>query len=208
MLGNLRMRMVTTFYRRAWLFGRDLEQPITGAQPRLPVRVAILEEAELDDYLAFRRDERRTAIEARIARGHLCFAAWHESRIVHAAWAAPGAVRVPYLQRELVLAPDECLVYDSCTAPAFRRSGAARARMMELFAYWRARGFRRCYAVLARENLTGERTLRAGGYRPVGRYLSIRLPGVGSWCRGWPEPGAKLPALRNSPATRGFACVI
>jgi GNAT superfamily N-acetyltransferase len=108
--------------------------------------------------------------------------AWVAGRLVHAAWIATGRAHIAYLRRDLVLAPTELFVYDSFTLPAWRGSGIARGRMLHVFAGYRQRGYRRCFALAAAENHAGRQAMVSAGYRALQDYVSVRL---GPWDRCW-----------------------
>lgn len=193
---ELRMRVVTTFYRRATLMARDLT-PAPGAgdvQPPSPARIARLSPADIDAYLRLRPRATRAAVEARMAHGDVAVAAWVDGRIAHAAWVATGRTHIPYLGCDLALDAGEMLVHDSFTDPAHRHAGLARARMTWVFREWARLGFRRCFAVVAEENAVGRRAMERAGYREVGRYACVRL-GAWSRCRQVNAKGAAVPPL-------------
>ena len=193
---ELRMRVVTTFRRRATLMVRDLSaaDDAPAASHARIARIARLDPADIDAYLRLRPRATRAGIEARIARGDVAVAAWVDGRIAHAAWVATGRTHIPYLGCDLVLDAGEMLVHDSFTDPAHRHAGLAHARMMWVFREWARLGFRRCFAVVAEENEVGRRAMASAGYREVGRYVCVRL-GPWSRCRQVTEQGATLPRL-------------
>jgi GNAT superfamily N-acetyltransferase len=191
-LSDLRMRLVTTFYRRATLMVRDLGETDT-APAHVAARMATISMGELDSYLEFRPRADRRVIERRLEKGDEGVVAWVDAQIVHAAWIATGRSYVAYLDRDLLLAPDELLVYDSFTIPELRGSGIARARMAHVFAEYARRGYRRCFAIVAVENSVGAHTMQSGGYRKTGRFSCLRL---GPWSRCWQSSTSdRVPAL-------------
>lgn len=187
------MRLVTSFYRRGILMVRELAGE-EAAAPNASARLAPLLPADFEAYRRFRPRTERAHLEARYGKGHEAVAAWVDERIVHAAWVAMGRGPVPYLGGELVLRPDELLVYDSFTLPAFRGRGISRARMSYVFGRYRERGYRRCLAVVALENRRGRRALDAGGYQSAGRYSCIRV-GPWYWCWNAHSGHTRLPEL-------------
>lgn len=192
-LTDLRMRVVTTVYRRVVLMARALVA-IDGPSAPADARVALLGEGDIDAYTRFRPDAGASQVERRLERGHRAYLVWVDDRIVHAAWVATGRVPVLYLGRDILLAPDELFVYDSFTHNEFRGTGRARARMERVFADYTHHGYRRCLAIVAAENVVGRLAMESGGYRRAGAYRCLRL-GHRHAC--WPQPlnGQPLPAL-------------
>jgi GNAT superfamily N-acetyltransferase len=175
------MRISTTFYRRATLMVRDLAS-VEPNSPQGPARIAQLRREDLGAYGQFRPETPVAQLERRLARGDAAFVAWVGNRIVHAAWVAAGRAYVAYQHRDLLLQPDELLMYDSYTLPEYRESGIARARMMHVFREYGARGYRRFVGVVAEENVIGRHAIESTGYRAAARYACVRL---GGWSRCW-----------------------
>lgn len=194
--GSLWMRFVTSFYRRAVLMVRELDA-LENVTPPMPGRIALMSRGEIDAYRRFRPGAGAADLEVRLARGDVAVVAWLDDRIGHAAWVATGRAYVSYLGRDLLLKPDELLVYDSHTLPDLRESGIAKARMDFVFREYRTRGYRRCFAIVAMENVIGRRAVEAGGYHAVARYHRLRL---GPLDRCWPAAGSDptIPRLGDS----------
>jgi GNAT superfamily N-acetyltransferase len=178
---SLATRIVTTFVRRATLMVRHLDEGST-ALPDCGATFAALGDDDLSRYVEFRPGASVASLRARFARGDAAVGAWVEGRLVHAAWIATGRAYIAYLRRDLVLGPDELLVYDSFTLPDSRGSGIARARMLHVFDEYGRRGYRRCFALAAAENQAGRQAMASAGYRPAQDYICLRL---GPWDRCW-----------------------
>lgn len=164
--------------------------------PGVNVSIEPLIPAQLPDLFVFRPDLERAQIEERIALGHLCFAAWHEGRIVHAGWAATGWAHVPYIHSDVVLGQDEFYIYDSYTLAAFRRSNLVIARSEAMHAHFRSLGFRKSYGVVALINRGGLAVLGPAGCREIGMYGCVRLgPLYHAWA--YPSSTEPLPRLRR-----------
>ena len=195
-LDTLKMKVVTTFYRRVIVLAFPLDAPFrSAAPPRLPVDLCILTEAELDAYLAFRPDQSRAHIRARLERGDRCFVCRHEGRIVDAGWAATGRVPVPYLHRDLVLPSGDVYVYDAHTLPECEGRGLYVARNAFCARHYQDLGFRRCLAVVAVENKVPLAVLRRNGARPVGGYTCLRCFGFSRVTGRAAEGSGPLPIL-------------
>jgi hypothetical protein len=145
----------------------------------------VLAPDETDAYLAFRPEQSGAEIRTRLSRGYRCFAAWHDQRIVHAAWGATQRAPIDYLSHEIELSPDEVFVFDSFTALASRGRNLSPLRAVVMGRHYHEQGFRRVLTAVHPENRVGFRPLEKVGTRPVGL---IGYVGIGPlrwhFCRG------------------------
>jgi hypothetical protein len=175
-------------YRRMLLLERSLAESVSEVTAGLPVHVDVLQESEVEDYLAFRPDTPRTHVTARLTMGHQCYLARHEGRIVAACWTATRPVWSEYLDCEIGLAAGDAYLFDRFTLPAFRglRIGNV-VRMHQLRSLQQA-GFRRTISAIVLENKPALRDIAKGGARPFAVIGRIR---IGRWQRtfrrGWTE---------------------
>jgi GNAT superfamily N-acetyltransferase len=167
-------------YRRLLLLERALDRPIADFTPALEVDVAMLAADEIDAYLAFRPEAARPEIAARLRAGEWCFVAWHDRRIVAAAWIAARPVWVPFLGCDIETAPGEAQIYDKFTLPAFRGRGIANAVRTRHLRYLRDAGFRRAIGAVLPENASSLRDDARGGFRVYGTVARVKL---GPWQR-------------------------
>ncbi len=150
---------------------------------------------QLRELFVFRPSLVRREIEERLALGHLCFAAWHQNRIVHAGWGGTARAHIPFIHSDILLAPDEFYIYDSFTLPQFRRMNLVLARSAAMHKHFGALGYKRSYGVVALMNAGGLAVLEPAGYRIIGMYGCVRL---GPLHRTWAYPGSTeaLPPLQ------------
>ncbi len=190
----LSMKVLTTFYRRAVVVVRSIDEMIPELKPPFPIVIALVKKEDLPPYFQLRPDQDRNMIKRRLANGDQCFAAWHEGIIVHSTWAATEQVYVPYLRRYLILKPEEIFFYDSFTLSVYRNRSLAQARGVFVFRHYLGLGYCRAIAVIALENRAGLGVPRALGYHPIGLYACIRL---GLWQWNWEEKRTEelLPTL-------------
>jgi len=174
------------------LIERLLDEPVVEVMPRLAVAIGLLEESEIDEYVAFRPEADPAEICRRREAGQVCFVVRHEGRIAHACWAAMRQARIDYLARDIHLAPDEVYVYDSFTAPAFRGQNLSPTRAVQMARHFREKGHRRLIAVIMPENKRAFRPAAKAGYCPLGVMGYIKL---GPWRRDFcrVRPGARPP---------------
>jgi len=171
-------------YRRLILIERPLSEPVSNISPRVPVTVRVLADSEIGAYTALRPQQDPAQIRRRLDGGHWCFAVWNDQRIIHVAWAAVQHVKIEYLAWEMELAPDQVYVYDIFTAPAFRRSGAASIRSVEMMRYFRELGYQRLLGAVSPEDRSAFR--QNVGYRRIGVIGYIAL---GPWRRAFRRSG-------------------
>ena len=145
-------KVVTTFYRRMVVVTKDVDSSMPASSPLIDVSISPLTESQVNDYFVFRPAEKRDEIGKRIAAGHICFAAWHDGKIVHAGWSARNRVHIPYIHRDILLGSEDFYIYDSFTLPDFRRSNLVMARSAAMHSFYGELGFRRSYGVVALMN--------------------------------------------------------
>jgi GT2 family glycosyltransferase/SAM-dependent methyltransferase/ribosomal protein S18 acetylase RimI-like enzyme len=178
-----------TIYRRLVVIERRLDKPFPPVTTSVPVGVRPLAAFEIDEYVRFRPDANSDEIRRRLLAGHRCFVARYQGGIVNAGWYGTGRVRIDYLDRDIVLAPNEAYQYDSFTLPAFRGCNIAAFRIREAAAYFRAAGYRRLLAVVLPENRAAFRPVQKSGYNRAGVMGYV---GLARWRRHF--------YLRNRPA--------
>ena len=162
-------------------------------EPGIEAQIEVLQHDDLPQYVAFKPFQDHTEVEQRLSRRHLCFAAFHQGRIVHAGWCATGRVHVPYIHSDIVLGPKEFYIYDSYTDPNFRRAGLVTARSSAMHAHFAERGFEKSYGLIAFMNRSGVAIIRPAGYRKIGMYGCVRL---GSLHHTWAYAGSTDPLPR------------
>jgi len=87
LVGVLKMKVVTTFYRRLMVFERPLVGDLVPLELAVPLEFRRLSKSEVGAYHLFRPDQSLALIEWRLARGQECTVVWHRGRIVCAVWA-------------------------------------------------------------------------------------------------------------------------
>ena len=175
-LKNLWFKVLSvTFYRRAVLIERILDEPIHPMTSRIPVTIKLLERSNIDEYCEFHQDATISDIQKRLDSGHWCFIARFQGSIVHTCWAASRALWFEYLFREIQLAPDEVFVYNSYTDPSFRGLNISGVRILEMVRFFKGAGYRRLMGAVIPENKSAFRPGQKSGYRPVGIIGFIRI---------------------------------
>ncbi len=185
-----------TVYRRMILFERWLEQPVAPAGCELPAAISQLQMHEVGEFVAFRADVDPAEIRSRLEQGHQCWVARTQGTIVHAIWVAIGSAWIRYLECEIQLAADEAYIYESYTAPAFRRLNINAARADVMMRYLRDRSFVRLLALVMPENPAGIQATVSAGYCATGVIGRVI---IGSWQRHFSRlvPGAR-PVILNT----------
>jgi GNAT superfamily N-acetyltransferase len=179
----------------ALLEGRVGESP--PVLPLVPVRFAVLSEADRASYHSLRPDQPEELFAKRLARGHQCWGGYCEKRLVHAGWTATGRVEVPYLGAHLAVEDGDLYSFDSFTDPEFRGRSIAPARHSYILRS--GQGIRGIEVLIAVENRSGLRVFEKLGYRRRSDYKRIRLVPWGNWTWSECREGDPLPLLdRNS----------
>jgi hypothetical protein len=180
----LLMKMLTTFYRRAVVLARPIDDIIPEVKPRIPIVITLLRDEDLPAYLRHRPDQHSNEIRTRTAQGDKCFAAWHEGRIVHSGWITTMPKHEFYLRRKLILQPGDIFLYDHYTQPSHRGLDLARAREVHVLHHYRGEGYRRSVAIIAIENKAAFHPFKSLGYHSIGMFKCLRF---GPWQWTWEE---------------------
>lgn len=195
-LDTLAMKVRTTVHRRMFLMLRPFDEPIAEPAPSGSFEIREMTEASREAYLSMLPDRRRV-LEARLRAGARCFLALDGARIAHGYWMAARRVRIDYLDRDLVLAPEDVYTYDSYSPSDYRGRGLAQAVGLQVMRLARAEGYRRAWCLPAVENQGGIRPVEAIGYRRAAMFHYLRLgPMRRYWTESWTERA--LPVLDAS----------
>lgn len=194
LLTVLGQKFLTTFYRRMVVVTKKVDPEVAIHRADIDAVIETLDESHLPAYVEFKPWVTRAEVEARLARGHVCMAAWYQGKIVHAAWAAEKRAHIPYVHSDILLDPQTFYIYDSYTRPEYRRSKLVLARSSTMHAWFAGRGFTRGYGAIALMNKAGLSIVAPGGYHAIGMYTCARL---GPLHRTWAsQDGAEtLPTL-------------
>ncbi|CAG1000766.1 hypothetical protein BURK1_02836 [Burkholderiales bacterium] len=197
-LSSLRHEGIVTFglklasefgYRRVLLLGRPLDEPIPDVAPTLPIEIAVLNDGEIDDYLAFRPESGRASVSRQLASGWTCFVVRHENRIVSACWAPRPPYRSSYLECDMPVADGDAYLTDAWTLAAYRGRSIAHLLCLYQLRHYRALGYARALRGTVPENRSALRAHAKSGFRPIAMLGRVRLgPWRHHFRREWPDP--------------------
>jgi GNAT superfamily N-acetyltransferase len=170
------------FYRRLVVFELRLESDPPQPQPRIPIAVTPLGDADITDYSALHPTSDSREIACRLAAGHRCWLVRSGHELVASSWVARGRLWSAYLARWVPLAPGEACTYETFTAPTVRGLGIGPALRGRLARDLRDIGYRRLLATVGPENAPAIRLVEKLGYRRIG---TIGYAGLGAWRRGF-----------------------
>jgi GNAT superfamily N-acetyltransferase len=173
------------FYRRLVLQERPLDHAVPDSTPVLPMRIELLKESEVDDYLALRPDATRARVVARLQAGHLCFVARHEGRVISTCWATARRAWIEFLACEIDLTAGDAYLFDAFTAPRHRGQGVAPAVCLHQLRYLQQAGYRRAIRATTVENRLALRVHAKSGFRPTGTLGRLK---IGPWQRFFRRP--------------------
>lgn len=181
---GLRILYAMRLYRCCLVTSSHIDQRTVAmeraSQSRLEVECAQLGPADLDDYMAFRPDQSRAAIQARFDAGHVCFVARRGGRIIGASWVCVGRAWIDELGCAVVLADDAYYVYDHYVSPEFRGRQVMGPIGTLRRAYIREVGCAWSIGVIWRENYAAFGRHRKRGGAVIGTIGSY---GIGPWQR-------------------------
>lgn len=192
------MKARTTFHRRMILMSRALDEPVPAPAPKGDFVFREMTPADRPAYLDM-LPERREVVDDRLRRGARCFLAWDGDHLAHGYWMAANRVRIDYLERDLVLGPDDVYMYDQYSPLAYRGRGLAQAVGQYVMGVARDEGYRRAWCLPAVENAAGIRAVEAIGYRREAIVHNLRLAGHR---RYWTTAltGKAFPKLQATPS--------
>jgi ribosomal protein S18 acetylase RimI-like enzyme len=153
---------------------RLLTEPIAIPQPRLPVTIRLATPADLDKFNGVATFSELKAYAKRFARGHICFVALYQDKLVGYNWAA--AEVDPELEGAPVrLQPGDAYVGYAFTAPAYRGQRIAPAMSAHRLRYLQEKGYRRAIAIVDVKNKAAQTIHRRVGYQEVDRATFQRI---------------------------------
>jgi GNAT superfamily N-acetyltransferase len=179
-----------TVFRRMCYFERSLSDPIP---PPSPMPGVTIEELPAERWYELRQllpETGQEEIAGRLQRGHRCFIASADNRIVHMRWVAFGKSWSQELGAEVSLDPSAAFPHKSFTIPEMRRCGLAAEVSKFCLHTLRQAGYQRMVAVVDAENEAGLRAVENAGYHPAGWLAVLRL---GPWRRLIRWNGTKQP---------------
>jgi hypothetical protein len=192
-------------YRRMILFERLLDAPPPPVRPDVPLAISELQPAAIGDYLALRPGADPAEIRSRLEQGQHCWIARHQGTLIHAIWTATGRVRIHYLDCEIQFAPGEAYIYESFTAPGFRRLNISLARSEVMVRHLMERSFTRLLALVMPENPAGINVTLRAGYQRAGQIGRLKLgPWRRDFCRLAPGVAPLICKPCDSPGSRAF----
>jgi GNAT superfamily N-acetyltransferase len=145
---------------------------------RVPFRLDLAREEDIPHLATLRPGFYTVAqLQARLREGHLGFVGRCGDEIAHQRWLYVNAVYLPYLFRQLVLAPGEGYLDEVYTAPRWRGAGVETAAAHAMQRILHAMGYRRVICSIATWNLTPRRVAERQGYARVGVAGYWALPG-------------------------------
>jgi GNAT superfamily N-acetyltransferase len=175
--------------RRVVMLERALDPVPLQSAPALPVQIQLLDENEVDDYLALRPDADRSTVVDRLQAGNLCFAARHEGRVVSTCWATSRNARIDYLACGIDLSAGDIYLFDAFTDPRHRGKGIAPALCRYQLRYLQQAGFRRALRATFEGNRTALQVHAKSGFQPVGTLCRVKIgPWQRHYRRPWPRP--------------------
>lgn len=172
-------------YRAGDWYARPLDEPIRPVAPRPGVELGTLSEADLPEYLAFRRGATEGQFLGRLRAGHVCFSARLDGELASVTWVSTDTARMEAVDAELKLEPGEAYLYDSFSTPRARGQRLQPAICAGILERYRAAGFRQAVTLIGPENRPNIASRTRSGFRRTGTLASLRIgPLRRQWFRG------------------------
>lgn len=167
-----------TVYRRLDVV--ELRLPATAdVEPELALELRFVEAEDRAAYAGLHPGG-PAELRERLEKGHRCFGAWRDGRLIATRWFATELAPIEYLGRDVPLQPGELYLYELYTAQDVRGRSVTRAAGAGAVAALSAEGARRLVGAVLPENRSVRRAYEKGGWRIVGRIGFVRL---GRWRR-------------------------
>jgi GNAT superfamily N-acetyltransferase len=163
---------------RAYLLARSLDQPERSAEPRTPVQIHPLAEADVDRLagIAYRSC---AEIRDRLCAKQACLVAEKDGRVVHYSWLTSQPNYAREVEKQLRFDPEERYVYDCWTSRSARGQGIYPAVLARAIEWARVDGACRLLALVAANNASSLRAFEKAGFHV---HEEIRLRRV-LWSR-------------------------
>jgi ribosomal protein S18 acetylase RimI-like enzyme len=153
---------------------RPLTEPILVPQPRLPITIRLATMADLDKFDGAATFSEIKAYAKRFARGHICFIALYQDRLVGYNWAATE-VDLELERAAVRLQPGDAYSGYAFTVPAYRGQGIVPALAAHRFRYLQEIGCQRAIAIVDVKNHAALAAGRKVGYQEIGRATYRRI---------------------------------
>jgi hypothetical protein len=190
----------------AFLYERDLTQPLCAAGARVGVQLAHATAADAAEIAGLmgagdvNEVARRThAIARRLARGEICFLAKAGARIVHYNWISFGW-KESLAGRVIVLAKDAAYCGGAYTAEGWRGLAIHTEVNAAMLRFLRDHGYRRAYTFVHADNRSSRKTMQRLGWKRSG-VMAAFTPKGAAQARIWrlagtldPFVGQRVPA--------------
>lgn len=177
---------------------RLLTEPIVIPQPRLPVTIRLATPVDLEKFDGVATFSEIKAYAKRFARGHICFIALYQDRLVGYNWAATEVD--PKLEGALVrIQPGDVYVGYAFTVPAYRGQRIGSALSAHRLRYLQEKGYRRMIAIADVRNQAALVLTRKLGYQEIDRATFRRI----LWWRTFRYHSGESTSLVGSKARRG-----
>jgi hypothetical protein len=115
-------------------------------------------------------------VEARLARGCLCFGVWIDGGIAGYGWLSTGPEWISELELEIHPRPREGYIWNCATLPEHRRKGVFRSLVTGMSIAARRLGSKRLW--IGSVAIPAEKALAPIGFVPALQFHSIRLGGL------------------------------
>lgn len=191
----------------AFLYERDLTQPLSAARPRIAVELAQATAADAAEIAALMVEsdanevarEVHDAIVRRLARGEICFVARAGARIVHHNWISFGW-KESLAGRVIILAKDAAYCGGAYTAEGWRGLAIHTEVNAAMLRFLRDHGYRRAYTFVRADNRSSRKTMQRLGWKRSG-VMAAFTPRGAAQARIWrlagtldPFVGQRVPA--------------
>lgn len=153
---------------------RSLTEPIVIPQPRLPITIRLATPADLDKFDGVATFSEIKAYAKRFTRGHICFIALYQNRLVGYNWAA-AEVDTELEGAPVRLQPGDAYAGYVFTVPAYRGQGIGPALSARRFRYLQERGYQRVIAIVDVNNQAELAVCRKVGYQEIDRATFRRI---------------------------------
>jgi len=168
--------LAATVYRRVLLLERTLGHSIPVIIPHLDVTIDCLDKTHMAEYLQLQSRAQPSLIEDRLNKGHTCFAARYQDRLIAVAWATPQRIDMsPYVPLARPLSNNNIYFYESFTEPSLRGLSIQAVLCTHMMRYFAAKGFQRALAGVVPENTSSLRKLQKCGFQPYEMIRFVRL---------------------------------
>lgn len=159
----------------------SLNRKITSKMP-VNVRASNMQENDIDALMKGRRQTYQGDIIERHRRGHLCFVAEYNKKIVGYAWSCPKELYLSEIDKKIEFDDKSVWIYDEFVDPEYRGKRIIQQIYRNILDYYKDKKFNIAYVGILAENVPSLNAHKVFGFDTLNMKIRFRkIFGVKKW---------------------------